>query len=337
MADETVLITGGAGYVGSMLTMNLLEQGYNVKVLDLYLYGDASLESVRDHPNLIEIKGDLRDQELLKTSLEKVDKVIHLACVSNDPSFELNPALSKAINFDAFEPLVELSKDAGVKMFIYASSASVYGVSDADNVTEDHPLLPITDYNKYKGLCEPILLKYKDKDFCPVIIRPATVCGYSTRQRFDLSVNILTSHAVNNRKITVFGGSQKRPNLHIKDMISLYSLLLKQPAEKVSGKIWNAGYQNHKMIDIATIVREVVAEEFPREEDIEIVRTSSDDVRSYHISSEKINAELGFFPQYDIGDAVRDLCQAFKADEFGDIQDNSLYSNIKRMQELDLQ
>ena len=172
-----VLVTGGAGYVGSVLVPLLLARGYQVRVLDLFIYGDT-LDPVSDNPNLKLVKGDLRDQTLLEKSLVGCDAVIHLACISNDPSFELNPSLSREINFDAFEPLVRISRDKGVQRLIYASTSSVYGVSDSLNVTEDHPLVPLTDYNKYKGLCEPILLKYQSDNFTTVIVRPATVCRY---------------------------------------------------------------------------------------------------------------------------------------------------------------
>src|SRR5438270_3296331 len=254
--SRQVLVTGGAGYVGAVLVPQLLEQGYRVKVLDLYLFGNDVLDAVKDNPKLEQTKGDLRDQTLLKRILLGCDSVIHLACISNDPSFEFNPALSRSISFEAFEPLVKISKESGVRRFIYASTSSVYGVSEAENVTEEHPLVPLTDYNKYKGLCEPVLLEYQSPDFTTVVIRPATVCGYSPRQRLDLTVNILTNHAVNAGKITVFGGAQMRPNLHIRDMVDLYRLLLTAPEEKVAGQIFNAGYQNYTVAQTAEIVRD---------------------------------------------------------------------------------
>jgi len=194
------------------------------------------LDEVRDHPQLEVFRGDIRDQDLLRRTIRGSDAVIHLACIANDPSFELNPALSRSINYDAFQPLVRISRESGVRRFVYASTCSVYGVSEADNVTEDHPLVPITDYNKYKGLCEPILLDYESPDFTPVIIRPATVCGYSPRQRLDLTVNILTNHAFHNRRITVFGGVQHRPNIHIADVVDLYTSLLEMDARLIGGR-----------------------------------------------------------------------------------------------------
>jgi nucleoside-diphosphate-sugar epimerase len=332
---KTVLVTGGAGYVGAILVPKLLNRGYKVKVLDLYTYGTDIFDGIKNRSGLEEIKGDICDTDLLKESLPGCDAVIHLACISNDPTFELNPDLSRKVNYDAFEPLVKTSKESGVRRFIYASTCSVYGVSDAENVTEDHPLLPITDYNKYKGLCEPILWKYQSPEFTAVTIRPATVCGYSPRQRFDLTVNILTNHAYNNNHILVFGGKQERPNLHIEDMTDLYCMLLELPEEKIAGKTFNAGYQNRSVADIAEIVRKVMAEEFPERPAVTVETRHSDDIRSYRISSEKIKKELGFVPRHTIEDAVRDLIKAFKEGKFESSLENPKYFNIKLLKSMD--
>jgi nucleoside-diphosphate-sugar epimerase len=334
---KTVLVTGGAGYVGGVLVPRLLAEGFRVKVLDLYIYGENVLASVKNHQNLEQIKGDIRDQALLHEILPGCDAVIHMACISNDPSFELNPRLSLTINYECFGPLVRISKESHVKRFIYASTSSVYGVSDAPKVTEDHPLVPLTDYNKYKGLCEPILLDQQAPDFTTLVIRPATVCGYSPRQRFDLTVNILTNHAVNNGKITVFGGSQMRPNIHIDDLVDLYVQVLNEKDERIAGKVFNAGYQNHTVAEIAEIVKTVVENEMPGRGAINIVTTPSDDLRSYHISSEKICRELDFVPKRRIQDAVHDLCVAFAANRLPDSMSDSIYFNIRRMQEINLQ
>lgn len=328
---ETVLVTGGAGYVGSVLIPKLLKAGYAVKVLDLYIYGEDVLASVKGHPGLIEIKGDMRDVKLLERIIPGTDAVIHLACISNDPSFELDPELGKSINYDAFIPLVNISKKNKVKRFIYASSSSVYGVKEAENVTEDMPLEPLTDYSKYKALCEDYLLSQQADDFTVLVLRPATVCGYSPRQRLDLAVNILTNHGFHNRKIRVFGGAQKRPNIHIEDLTDLYVKSLEYPKEKIAGKIFNVGYENHTLNQLAQMVKDVVGGD-----NVAIVIEPTDDNRSYHVSSEKIKRELGFVPRRMIEDAVKDLVTAFKSNKIPNAMTDSKYYNIKTMQSIKL-
>jgi len=331
MADlRTVLVTGGAGYVGSVLVPRLLEKGYSVKVLDLFIYGEHVLDVVKDHPNLEQVKGDIRDRELMERVIPGCDAIIHLACISNDPSFDLDPDLGRSINYDAFFDLVEVSKKNRVRRFIYASSSSVYGIKEEENVTEDLDLEPLTDYSRYKVLCEEELLKARGPGFVTLILRPATVCGYSPRLRLDLTVNILTNHAINNNKITVFGGQQKRPNIHIEDVVELYCRSLEWPDELVDGKIYNAGYENHKVIKIAEMVRDVIGK------NVEIGVTPADDHRSYHISSEKIKQELGFVPNHTIEDAVQDLKTAFDAGRVPESMDGIQYYNIKTMQVLNL-
>jgi len=235
---KRVLVTGGAGYVGCVLVPQLLAKGHHVTVYDVLFFGRDGLPR---HPNLTVIEGDIRDTPRLAQTFRGIDVVLHLACISNDPSFELDEAFSKTINYDCFEPMVIAAKDAGVRRFVYCSSSSLYGVSDEPDVTEDHPLLPLTLYNKYKGLCEPLLFKHRAPGFTCVTIRPATVCGYSPRMRLDLSVNILTNLAINTGKITVFGGSQLRPNLHINDMADVYEPTIAAPAQKIAGQIFNVG------------------------------------------------------------------------------------------------
>ena len=324
--SATVFVTGGAGYVGSVLVPRLLDKGYRVKVLDLYLYGEDVLDTVKDHPHLEQIKGDIRDRALLEKVMPGTDALIHLACISNDPSFELDPQLGKSINYDAFLILVAVARQCRVKRFIYASTSSVYGIKKEENVTEELSPQPLTDYSKYKAMCEEVLLKEQSPDFTTVVIRPATVCGYSPRLRLDLTVNILTNLAVNTGRITVFGGQQKRPNIHIDDMADLYLQLLELPKEKVAGKIFNAGYDNYPVSEIAETVRRVVGED-----GLEIVTTPSNDNRSYHISSEKIKRELGFTPKHTIEEAVKDLCDAFKAGKVPHPLDDIRYYNIKTM------
>lgn len=324
---NNVLITGGAGYVGTLLTPQILAAGYSVTVYDIMYYGCE----LQPHPRLKIMEADIRDVERFREACGGVDAVVHLACISNDPSFELDEELSRTINFDCFEPLVVAAKEQGVRRFIYASTSSVYGVSEAPEVTEEHPLVPLTLYNKYKGLCEPLLFKRQAPEFVCVTIRPATICGYSPRMRLDLSVNILTNHAINNGKITVFGGDQLRPNLHIQDMCDLYQLLLTVPDEQIAGETFNAGYQNHSIIEIARIVRRVVQEEFPERTEIEIVTTPTNDPRSYHINSDKIVRKLGFRPKRGIEDAVRDLCRAFRGGRLPNSMTDERYFNVKAL------
>ncbi len=330
-----VLVTGGAGYVGGVLVPRMLAAGYRVRVLDLFMFEPELFADVQD-PRLECVRGDLRDQDLLRRALDGCDIVLHLACVSNDPSFELDPALSRSINFDAFEPLVKLSKAAGVRRFVYASTSSVYGISEQPEVDEDHPLLPITDYNKYKGLCEPVLLGQQAPGFTTVVIRPATVCGYSPRQRLDLTVNILTAHAVEKGKITIFGGEQQRPNIHIDDVVDLYLQLFELPDERIAGRTYNAGWENHTVAAIAERVKAVVEQELPDRAPIVLERVPSDDKRSYHISSARIRRELGFAPRRTIEDAVRDLVRAFRAGKLPDALASDRYYNVRAMQRLKL-
>jgi nucleoside-diphosphate-sugar epimerase len=324
---RNVLITGGAGYVGSVLAPQLLAAGYQVTVYDIMFYGCE----LKPQAGLRIIEGDIRDTARFREACRGIEAVIHLACISNDPSFELDEELSRTINYDSFESMVIAAKEQGARRFIYASTSSVYGVSDALEVTEDHPLVPLTLYNKYKGMCEPLLFKHQTEEFVCVTIRPATVCGYSPRMRLDLTVNILTNHAVNAGRITVFGGDQLRPNIHIQDMTDLYQLLLELPDEWIAGETFNAGYQNCSIMEIATIVRKVVQEEFPEKGDIAIVTTPTNDPRSYHINSNKIAAKLGFRPCRGIEDGVRDLCRAFKAGQLPGSLTDQRYYNVKAL------
>ena len=326
---SSIFITGGAGYVGSVLVPILIKKGYKVTVLDLFLYGKQVFDSIKEHPNLTLIEGDIRNTSLIRRVITNHKTVIHLACISNDPSFELDPLLGKSINFSAFEPLVKTSKEKGVERFIYASSSSVYGIKKEDNVTEDLILEPLTDYSKYKALCEDVLKKYENTDFSTLIVRPATVCGSSPRLRLDLTVNILTNHAYYNRKIRVFGGVQKRPNIHILDMARFYLRAIEEEKEKISGKIYNVGYENHSINSIAKKVQSIIG---PNDVSIEKVPTA--DLRSYHISSKKAEKELGFTPLYSIENAIHDLHHAFEQKIFEDTMNNPLYYNIKTMQEL---
>ena len=332
MKFQSVFITGGSGYVGSSLVPDLLKKNYFVTVYDILYFGDDFLP--KENPNLKIIKGDIRDTSKLEKSCRGHDVFLNLACISNDTSYALDEKLSKSINFDAFEPMVIAAKQSGVKRFIYASTSSVYGVSKEKNVTEEHPLVPLTLYNKYKGLCEPILFKHTDKNFDGVVFRPATVCGYAPRQRLDLSVNILTNFAINKNFIKVFGGDQLRPNLHIKDYCEAVEILINADKEKIKNQIFNVGYENMSIGDLAALVKGVVEKEFPKKNKIEIIKTSSDDNRSYHINSDKIERILGFKPKRSIELAVKDLCDAFKENKILNSFDNDLYFNVNRLKNI---
>jgi len=334
--SKRVLVVGGAGYVGAALVPKLLELGHHVRVLDLYLYGDDVLSTVQNHPNLEQVKGDVRDVDLVRHSLRELDSVIHLACISNDPSFELDPELGKSINYDAFPPMLAACKEAGISRFVFASSSSVYGVSEDPNVDENHPLNPLTDYSKYKALCEELLFAEQSPDFTTVALRPATICGYSARQRLDLTVNILTTHAYHRGKITVYGGTQRRPNLHMKDCCEFYVQLLKMDAQKIAGKVFNAGYQNYSVMEIAEIIRGVVSKRLGGKP-IEISTTSTDDIRSYHISGGRIEEELGLHYQHTIEDGANDLVDAFESGLLPNPLEDVRYSNVKLMKLTGLQ
>ena len=334
MKSKKIFITGGAGYCGAKLVKQLLSKNYYVTVYDIMFFGNSFLP--KENKNLNIIKGDIRDLSLLTKSCFEHDVFISLACISNDSSFELDEDLSTSINFEAFEPMVIGAKKSGIKRFIYASSSSVYGVSKLKDVKEEHPLVPLTLYNKYKGDCEPILFKHSEPNFETVIFRPATVCGYSPRQRLDLSVNILTNHAVNKNKITVFGGDQLRPNLHINDYCDAVELFIEAPAEKINKQIFNVGYQNMSIMDIALIVKNVVENYFPEKKPIDIIKTPSDDNRSYHINSDKIAKSLNYKPKHSIEYAVQELCEAFKKGLLQNSFEDDIYYNVKRMKRLQL-
>ena len=326
-----ILVIGGGGYVGSLLVQKLLELNFEVKVLDLFIYGEPKVVfgSYNNSNLLHSIKGDMRDIDLVDNILNEVDTVIHLACISNDPSFELNPNLSKSINYDCFYPLVKICKKK-IKKFIYASSSSVYGIKKEENVTEDLCLEPLTDYSKFKALCEYIILNESGSKICSTVIRPATVCGYSPRTRLDVIVNILTNHALNNRRIVVHGGQQKRPNIHVSDMVNSYLEILKQPDNLIENEIFNVGCENLELQKIAEIVKKKVGK------DIIISNEKSTDLRSYHISSEKIKKRISFTFKKSIGHAVDDLAEAFNLKLLKNSMTDPRYFNIMMMKKIKL-
>ncbi len=328
-----ICVPGGAGYVGSRLVPELLKKGHEVVVLDLFLYGENIFNDLKGNPKLTLIKADIRDLKAVEKALKGCDGVIHLACISNDPSFELNPQLGKSINLDAFEPFVKLAKKHKIKRFIFASSSSVYGVKDVPNVTEEMSLEPLTDYSKFKADCEKVLLKHLSDDFICTILRPATVCGYAPRQRLDVVVNILTNLAYNTGKVKVMGGSQMRPNIHIEDMVRAYLHVLDSPKEKIQGEIFNVGYHNHTVLDLGKMVQTIVGKKRP----VDLIVEPTNDNRSYHVSSEKITKKLGFKPHFSIEDAVKDLVMAFDNGKLPNSMEDNRYFNIKTMKAVNLQ
>jgi nucleoside-diphosphate-sugar epimerase len=310
-----VLVTGGCGYVGSVLVPALLADGLQVTVFDTMWFGDR----LPPHGRLAKVQGDVRDIDAVP--MDGVDAVIHLANIANDPACELDAKLSWEVNVLAGMRLIEKAVKHRVKQFIYASSGSVYGVKDEPDVTEDLDLVPISDYNKTKMVAERVFLSYQDR-IAVQIVRPATVCGVSPRQRLDLSVNILTYSALKNGRIKVFGGDQTRPNIHMQDMVAVYRHFLAHP--ELTG-IYNAGFENISIMDIAErVVRHAPAE---------ITVSPSDDPRSYRQNSDKLVA-TGFSPKFTVEDGIRDVIAAFRN---GSLRDGDDCYNLKVMKKLTLE
>ncbi len=305
-----ILLTGGCGYVGSVLTPKLLDQGFKVTVVDIMWFGNY----LQEHKNLKVIRQDVRDVDNIP--MDGVDAIIHLANVSNDPCGELNAKLSWEVNVLATMQLIERAIRHKVKQFIYASSGSVYGIKEEPEVTEDLPLVPISDYNKTKMISERVLLSYKDSILIQCV-RPATICGYSPRMRLDLSVNMLTMQALINGRITVFGGEQTRPNIHMKDMVEVYLHFLEH-GKKLTG-IYNAGFENISIMDIANKVAEFAP--------AEIIVTESNDPRSYRQNSDKL-VNTGFQPKYGVVDGIQEVIEAYQS---GMLRDKDNCYNIKTM------
>ena len=320
-----ICITGGAGYVGSALVPHLLKSGHDLTVLDTFWFGDCL---PKENNKLTKIRGDIRNRNDLIRAFKKQDAVIHLACVSNDPSFDMNPNLGKEINYTCFKELLSVLSQENVARFIYASSSSIYGISDLDHVSEEAPKNPLTDYSKYKLACEAWLKSYGTGGVW-TIIRPATVCGFAPRMRFDLVVNILTMQAIVKRKITLFGKTQLRPNIDIRDMVLAYDFALNKNPKYVDQKTWNVGFENLSLLQIANLVKSVVGS------NIQIVEEPTNDPRSYHICSDKI-LDAGFKPLHTIKGAIKSIQSAFDDGKFFDPIDNDAYYNIKRMKKLEL-
>lgn len=310
-----ILVTGGCGYKGSLLVPALLDDGHEVISIDNQWFGD----NLTPHERLENIKLDIRD--ISPDHLDGVEVVIHLANIANDPAVELNANLSWEVNVLAGQQLADLAVRTGVKQFVFASSGSVYGLKDEDRVTEDLTLVPISTYNKTKMVAERVFLSYKEqmRVHC---IRPATVCGVSPRMRLDVSVNMLTYQALRNGVITVFGGRQTRPNIHIKDIINVYRHLIANP--EIKSGCYNAGFENISILDIAESVSKKIG--------AEIVVTESNDPRSYRQDSTKL-LETGFRPQYTVNDAIDEITEAYKQ---GLIKEDKTCYTVKWMKEIGL-
>jgi nucleoside-diphosphate-sugar epimerase len=322
-----VLVTGGAGYIGCVLVPRLLQLGHEVLVYDRDFFGYAPLQTFVGHPNLVVVEGDVRDQPAFEATLKSFgpDIVIHLAAMSNDPSSNVDPELTKSVNMDATAIVMKSSKEAGVRRFLYASSASVYGIKEETDVTEDLSLHPITLYAKYKRDGELVLNDLCDNDFCGASVRAATVCGYSPRLRLDLTVNILTSHALENGVIKVFGGTQMRPNIHIEDLADFYVTLCGADADIIRGEAFNVTYENASVMQLAERIRERVSD------DVEIEVVPTDDLRSYHLSGEKADRLLEWTPARTVSDAVDDLVEAWRNEQVPDWT-SDVYRNVKHLQ-----
>ena len=310
-----ILITGGCGYVGTVLTETLLSDGHKITVIDTQWFGNH----LKQHPNLINIKGDIRNIE--SVNLEKIDAILHLANIANDPAVELNPTLSWEVNVLAAQQLADKAIRNGVKHFVYASSGSVYGVKDEPQVTEELSLVPISVYNKTKMVAERVLLSYKDK-MQVHCIRPATVCGMSPRMRLDVSVNMLTFQALKNKKITVFGGDQTRPNIHMKDMVRVYQHFVNN--SDIESGCYNAGFENISILQIAEMVKNKLG--------AEIIVSESNDPRSYRQNSDKL-LNTGFKQEYGVDYAINEIIDAYNDKKL--VESDSCYT-VKWMKNLNL-
>lgn len=311
-----IVLTGGCGFVGTVLTQQLLQDGHEITVVDAQWFGNF----LKPHPRLTVLKQDVRDVDSIP--VKGVDAVIHLANIANDPGVELNPTLSWEVNVLATQQLANRAVRAGVRQFIYASSGSVYGVKDDPQVTEDLELVPISAYNKTKMVAERVLLSYMDsmQVHC---LRPATVCGYSPRMRLDVSVNMLTMQALKNGKMTVFGGDQTRPNIHIHDMVNVYRHFLEHPG--LPSGCYNAGFENISILEIARLVAAKVP--------AEIVVSASNDPRSYRQNSDKLMA-TGFVRQASVAAAIGDVIEKFRS---GELVDQDQWYTVRWMKHLNLQ
>lgn len=323
---KKILVTGGAGYVGSALCPKLLKKGYDVRILDMFIYDPSSVDACKQYQSFQVIKGDIRDANTVREAMRGIDCVIHLAAISNDPTGNLDESLTRAVNYEAVKLLLDSARESGGKRFINASSSSVYGIKKEANVTEDLPCEPLTIYSRYKLMSEQLVRDAGDDEFVTVNIRPATICGYSPRQRFDLTVNALTCHAMSRGIITVHGGQQRRPNLTMEDITNLYLELIEADRSLIAGEVFNVGFENMKIIEIAELVQDTLSSK----RDVQIRIEDTLDRRDYHISSEKIKRQLGFYPEFTVRDMTLRLANALEGGLIPDPEDDRYY-NIRKM------
>ncbi len=328
---KRVLVTGGAGYVGSLLVPSLLEKGYKVKVFDTYWFREDIFKNI-DNKNLTQVKGDIRNKDSLNEASKGMDAIINLACIANDPGVDLNPKLGKSINYNAFFNVISAAEENKVKRLIVASSTSQYGIKPSDlEVTEDIEGEPITDYARYKLECEKAL-NNSYVSFEYVFARPATLAGYAPRLRLDLSVNILTINALVNKRIKIFGtGEQMRPMLNIKDMVRFYETLLEADTNKINRQAFNLSYQNLSIKDLGLLVKDTL-----NDPSIQFELVESNDNRSYHVNTDKVKRVLGFEFKHDLKDAIHSIREAYEDGLIIDGLTNPLYYNLERMKQLNL-
>lgn len=325
---ENVLVTGGAGYIGSLLCEQLLAKGYKVRALDSLIFGDRGVKHLAQNENFELLEGKLESAETLKNAVQNMNAVVHLAGFANDPTCDLNPELTKLINYEATVKLVQLSKEVGVRKFLYGSSAAIYGASETIASTEDSPLAPVSLYAKYRVKCEEEIFAQDSQDFDTCCMRKSTVFGYSPRLRLDLVVNAMTAHAVNKGELMLIGGSQWRPNLHVADAAGVYVAALEAPADRMKKQAFNVGANstNHKVSEIA----EMVAESIPN---TKIDRKPPRDAISYNLSFDKLNNVLKFNAYKRVKEGISEIADAFKKGLIPDYQ-NSVYYNLAHTKKL---
>ncbi len=319
-----ILVIGGGGYTGSVLVHDLLDRGYDVNVLDAFLYGYDSLKDIESRRNLRIVKGDTRHVEDLTDAMRDVDAVVHLAEIVGDYACSINPEITVQTNYLATRLIASMCKYFQINRLIYTSSCSVYGATESEELlNEESELRPVSLYARMKIASERALLEMRDENFAPTILRLATVYGKSFRPRFDLVVNLLTARAVKGKIITILGGKQWRPNVHVRDVGEFIIKILKAPIQEVGGQIFNCGSneQNYRIEELGDIVHEVVPDARIQ------IETGATDIRNYKVDFGKARSELHFVPSKQIEDGVREIKDLI---EYGKVNyEDKRYSNVQ--------